>query len=189
MEKEFYNYKDLNLIGEDWRDVVGYEEIYEVSNFGRIRTKFRVMYYDRNLGRGVEKKTVYPKIRKPKLNKHTGYLMVGMNGKGRSANVTIHSMVARAFIENYKPEGIGRGKCVNHKDGNKLNNNLENLEVVTVKSNIQHAFKIGLGCSHKVKYRGVFYYSKAELRRVNEMTEKKMKRLIENGEIEIVQYK
>lgn len=90
----FYDYEKLDLDGEIWKDVVGYEDVYEVSNFGRVRAKFRVMMYDKNLGRGVEKKTVYQKIRKPKLNKHTGYLMVGLNSKGKSVNATIHSLVA-----------------------------------------------------------------------------------------------
>ena len=66
----------LCLPNEEWRDVVGYESLYEVSNMGRIRTKYRVMYYDKGLGRGVESKTVNVRIRKQKLNKHTGYLIV-----------------------------------------------------------------------------------------------------------------
>lgn len=43
----------LCLEGEIWRDVVGWEDIYEVSNLGRVRTKFRIMYYDKGLGRGI----------------------------------------------------------------------------------------------------------------------------------------
>lgn len=181
--KEFYNYTDLQLDNEIWKDVVGYEEIYEVSNFGRIRTKPRVMYYDRNLGRGLEKKTVYPRIRKPKFNKCTGYLMVGLNGFGKSKNVTIHSMVARAFIKDY---GHGKGSndlCVNHIDGNKLNNNLENLEVITLKENIRHMFRTGLGSSHKIIYNNIYYVSKAEFRRKTGISERRMNKMIEKGEI------
>lgn len=172
---------------EIWRDVIGWEEFYQVSNLGRIKAKERVMYYDRNLGRGIEKKTVYEKIRKPKLNKHIGYLMVGLNGKGKSVNVTVHSMVARAFIENYKSEGRGKGKSVNHKDGNKLNNCSENLEVISVKDNIRHAFKNNLVPSaHRVKYENVIYFSKAEMRRRLKISEKKQNRMIKEGLIEVV---
>lgn len=114
--------------------------------------------------------------------------MVGLNGNGKSINVTIHSMVARAFIENYKSEGIGKGKCVNHKDGNKLNNNLSNLEVVTIKENIQHAFKNGLVQTHIVMYKNKTYYSKAELRRTENISEKKMNKMIEIGEITVIYF-
>ena len=161
-----------------------------VSNFGRVKAKYRVMYYDRNLGRGLEKKTVYEKIRKPKINKHTGYLMVGLNGKGVSTNVTIHSMVARAFIENYTSQGRGQGKSVNHKDGDKLNNVVENLEVVSVKENNKHAFENNLMSScHAVKYKGVVYYSKAEMRRRCNISKHKQQILIKNGEIELINIK
>lgn len=171
---------------ELWKDVVEWEDFYEVSNFGRIRTKYRVIYYDRNLGRGIEPKTITVKIRKQKLNKHTGYFMTGMNGKGKSKNVTVHSMVARAFIFNYEHEGIGQGMCVNHKDGNKLNNNLENLEIITQKENIQHMFKNGLGSAHKIIYKNVEYYSKAEMKRVLNIGEKRQRKMINEGEILIV---
>ena len=156
----YYDYDKLTLKGEVWKDVVGWEKFYQVSNLGRVKTKKRIMHYDRNRGCGIEKKTVYEKIRKPKLNKHTGYLMVGLNGKGKPKNVTIHSMVSKSFIENYPSQGKGKGKCTNHKDGNKLNNNLENLEVVTVAENVRHMFKNKLSTSnHVVKYNGVEYYS------------------------------
>lgn len=178
----FYDYVNLNLEGEVWKDIVEWEEFYEVSNFGRIRAKQRVMFYDKNLGRGIEKKTVYEKIRKPKLNKHTGYLMVGLNGKGKSTNITIHSAVAKSFIGLYK-----KGYCVNHKDGNKLNNNLENLEITTNSYNCIHAFRNGLQTTnHKIIYKGIEYYSKAEFRRVNKISESQMNRMIYNGLIKIL---
>ena len=182
----FYDYENLCLENEIWKDVVGWEEFYQVSNFGRVRCKEREMFYDKNLGRGIEKKTVYSRIRKPKLNKHTGYLMVGLNGKGKSQNVTIHSMVTKTFIENYKSEGVGKGRCTNHKDGNKLNNNLENLEVIDIADNVRHMFKSGLTTSnHKLIYEGKEYYSKAEFRRSTKISERKMKKLIEEGVIKV----
>lgn len=178
----YYNTVDLQLEGEVWKDVVDWEEFYQVSSFGRIKAKTRVMFYDRNRGCGIEKKTVYERIRKPKLNKHTGYLMVGLNGKGKPENVTIHSMVARAFISDYKSEGKGKGLCTNHKDGNKLNNTPENLEVIKIADNVRHMFKNSLSTTnHKIKYDGVEYYSKSDMRRTLKISEGKQKKLIEQG--------
>lgn len=178
----FYNTTDLVLKGEIWKDVVGWEEFYQVSNMGRVKVKGRVMFYDRNLGRGIEKKTIYEKIRKPKLNKHTGYLMVGLNGKWKATNTTIHSMVAKAFINNYKGEGKGKGLCTNHKDGNKLNNKVENLEVIKIADNVRHMFLNNLTTSnHKIKYNGIEYFSKAEMRRQLKISEEKQRKLIAEG--------
>ena len=187
MELEINKHTDiLCLDGEIWKDVVGWEDIYEVSNLGRIRTKLRILMYDKGLGRGVEPKTVYPRIRKQKLNKHTGYLMVGLNGKGKAINVTVHSMVAHAFIQYYEPQGIGRGLCTNHIDGNKLNNRVDNLEVIPLEDNVRHMFRTGLSSSTKVSYKGVEYYSKAEMRRQLNISERVQKKLIESGEVIIL---
>lgn len=188
MEIEINKYSDkLCLDGEEWRDVVGWEELYEVSNYGRIRTKYRVMYYDRGLGRGEEPKTVYPRIRKQKYNKHTGYLMVGLNGKGKPKNVTVHSMVAHAFIKYYEPQGTGKGYCTNHIDGNKLNNKVSNLEVIPLADNVRHMFKTGLSSTnHRLKYQDKIYNSKAEFRRQENISERRLKILIENGDIELL---
>jgi len=183
----FYDYENLCLENEIWKDVVDWEDFYQVSNFGRIRCKEREMFYDRMTGLGIQKKMVYSRIRKPKLNKHTGYLMVGLNGKGKSQNVTIHSMVAKSFIGNYYSVKEGKKLCVNHKDGNKLNNNLENLEITTMKENVNHAFKTGLHTNnHKIMYKGEEYYSKTEMRRVLKISEKQQNRMIENGLIKVL---
>ena len=178
----YYNTEDLCLDGEVWKDVVDWEEFYQISNMGRVKAKKRVMFYDRGRGCGIEKKTVYERIRKPKLNKHTGYLMVGLNGKGKPENVTIHSMVARAFVLDYKGEGIGKGMCTNHKDGDKLNNTPENLEVIKIADNVRHMFRNNLSTTnHKIKYDGIEYYSKAEMRKQLNISERKQNKLIKDG--------
>ena len=174
----FYNYEDLCLEGEIWKDVIDWEEFYQVSNFGRIKVKERYVEHFKTTYNKIVKKFICKKIRKPKLNKHTGYLMVGLNGKGKSQNVTIHSMVAKDFIENYKSEGKGKGKCTNHKDGNKLNNNVDNLEVVTQKENLRHAFnKELIKTSHKVMYNGTIYNSKTIMRKELNISEKLQNKL------------
>jgi hypothetical protein len=107
---------------EIWRPVVGHESLYEVSNRGRARSK------DSHI-RG--------KIRK--LQPHTsGYLQLRLRGCGSvGVNAYVHHLVAAAFIG-------PRGRLdVNHKDTDKRNNRVENLEYVTRRENIRHAIAHG----------------------------------------------
>lgn len=75
---------------------------------------------------------------KPGINGH-GYLSVVLSLNGRMYSNSIHRLLAQEFISN--PENK---PCVNHIDGNKLNNSLDNLEWVTYSENILHAYRIGL---------------------------------------------
>ncbi|MBR1807189.1 MAG: NUMOD4 motif-containing HNH endonuclease [Selenomonadaceae bacterium] len=110
------------LPDEQWRDVVGYEGLYQVSNRNRMKS-FRY---------GVEKlHLTYP-------NKD-GYLKVGMTKDGKKKSFIFHVLVAQAFVPN--PDGKPE---VNHIDGNKQNNRPENLEWVTHHENMKHAWRNGL---------------------------------------------
>lgn len=109
---------------ETWKPVVGYEGIYEVSNIGNIKNS-----------------KTNKILKQPK---RSGYPSVGMAKNKIAKNHRIHRLVAMAFIEN--PENK---RCVNHKDGNKLNNNVENLEWCTHSENNYHAMKNGLNHSRK----------------------------------------
>ena len=73
---------------------------------------------------------------KPSKN-HSGYLIVNLLVHNKRIGVAVHTLVARAFCDNYK-----KGLTVNHKDGNKENNNANNLEWVTPYENTQHAIKV-----------------------------------------------
>lgn len=114
---------------EKWLPILGYEGIYEVSNLGEIRSLDRKVYD----GRG------FRLIKGKKLSNNNGkYLCVTLsNGKLRKT-VAIHRVVCETFIfkENSK-------LVVNHKDLNKHNNAVENLEWCTQKENYNHAFKLG----------------------------------------------
>ena len=97
---------------EIWKDIEGYGTIskYQISNYGRIRT----LNYDKT-------KTI--KVLKTLIsNSGYEYIILRKNGK-KCTNILIHRLVAEAFIPN--PNCL---PCVNHKDENKLNNNVNNLE-------------------------------------------------------------
>lgn len=102
---------------EIWKPVVGYEGYYDVSNFWDV---IGLKYY---------------KIRKPWKNKW--YLRIDLWKNWECKNMTIHRLVAQAFIPNpqNKPD-------VNHKDGNRENNRVDNLEWVTKSENTLHAFRV-----------------------------------------------
>ena len=118
---------------EIWKQVVGYEGLYEVSNIGSVR---------RMAGS--------PKTKTTHLLKHTphtaGYPTVMLCRESRPNRQLVHRLVAFAFFG-------ARGDAfeVNHKDGNKHNANLENLEWVTCKENMRHAVRTGLYPPHGCK--------------------------------------
>ena len=105
---------------EEWRDVVGYEDLYQVSSMGRVR----------NVRRGTVLKT-HPD--------RAGYIKIGLSKNGRQTGKFVHRLVAEAFIDN--PESK---TDVNHKNGIKGNNNLSNLEWNTRSENLLHAYRTGL---------------------------------------------
>ena len=111
-----------NLSGEVWRDVAGFEGTYQVSNKGRIKS----FHYGRE------------KILSP-FERSDGYLSVWLQLNKSKQYFTVHRLVAETFIQN--PENL---PVVNHIDGNKQNNCVENLEWVTHSDNEKHAYKIGL---------------------------------------------
>lgn len=112
---------------EEWRDVIGYEGLFKISNLGRVKS-FRVK---------EEGKPIKTLIHK------SGYEVfctrVGGRKNGKSKVLRVHVLVAKAFIDN--PENK---PYVNHKDGVKNNNLPDNLEWVTNQENIKHAYDMGL---------------------------------------------
>jgi len=113
---------------EEWRDIVGYEGNYQVSSFGNIRSLDRLIIYS-NGKRRVHK----GRILKPGINT-SGYYSLTLVKDTEDTSVMIHRMVAQAFL------GLDTNSdmTVNHKDSNKLNNHVDNLEVVTLSENRQH---------------------------------------------------
>ena len=114
---------------EEWRDIKGYEGYYQVSNLGRVKS------LSRYVAKGVRRMYVAERILKTRKNKN-GYLAVYPCKNGRNVAMDVHRIVGLVFIPN--PNGY---KDINHKDGDKENNRVENLEWVTRSQNIKHAYK------------------------------------------------
>lgn len=110
---------------EIWKPVENYEGLYEVSNLGRIKSLERTVW---NKGRGYYK-TVPERILKPS-NNGQGYLFVNLCKDGKMKNCRVHRLVGQAFIPN--PNNLPQ---INHKDENKGNNMVENLEWCSSKYN------------------------------------------------------
>lgn len=119
---------------EIWKDIKGFEGIYQISNKGNVRSLKREQLD--NLGRLVhyQGKTLTPQ---PNSN---GYLRIELKANGKKERRFIHRLVALHFIENSNPD---INTVVNHIDNDYKNNNAENLEWTTYKGNTQHAIKSG----------------------------------------------
>ena len=129
----------LQLKGEVWKDVLGWEGLYQVSSLGRVRRLRREVKHS---NQSVFFKMVYPeKVLKANPDSR-GYPQVALNGKhfGKKRRVArVHRLVAESFISN--PENKPQ---VNHIDGNPRNAELSNLEWCTAYENIRHASARGL---------------------------------------------
>lgn len=105
---------------EIWKPIIGYEGLYEVSNYGNIKS---LNWRNRNI-----EKCLY-------LKKHNkGYFQVELVKNKKRKMVLVHRLVAEAFLENplNKPQ-------INHKDYNRSNNSVENLEWCTINENMTHS--------------------------------------------------
>ena len=121
------------LPDEEWRDVVGYEGLYQVSNMGIVKSlSRRIVYKD---GREYN----YPSKVMKNQKVSTGYRSVTLYRVNGKKQYYVHRLVAETFIPN--PNNLSD---VNHKDGCKTNNILSNLEWCSHSDNQKHAYKNGL---------------------------------------------
>lgn len=107
---------------EIWKDIKGFEDSFMISSYGRIRNLSKRGSFLMKLS-----------------GASGGYSKATLCKSNKSRTVLIHRLVAEAFLPN--PENK---YCVNHKDGNKTNNNVDNLEWVSMSENMKHAYSIGL---------------------------------------------
>lgn len=105
---------------EIWRDIKGFNGAYKVSNLGNVYSDHKKSEKKQSIDEG-------------------GYHLVILYLNGKQHNCLVHRLVAEAFID--KPDGKD---YVNHKDGNKSNNEVSNLEWTTRSENEQHAYDTGL---------------------------------------------
>lgn len=119
-------------IFETWKPIKGYENLYWISDKGRVKSKRKIL--------------------KQRIN-HKGYFDISLSKNSKKQMFIVHRLVAIHFIKGYKNR-----LQVNHKDGNKKNNNSNNLEWATCKENIQHAIKNNLRAKN---YQGSKVYNSA----------------------------
>lgn len=121
---------------EIWKDIPGYEGKYQASNLGRIKSLSRMVRFLNKHGKEFFKKNPEKIIKTDKKINGAGYQGI-VFGDHRCDSV--HRIIAKTWLEN--PENK---QCVNHKNGNKTDNRVENLEWCTQKENNRHAWKTGL---------------------------------------------
>lgn len=117
---------------EEWRPVVDFEGYYEVSNLGNIRSVDRTVISSNGKELHYKGKHITPGIDKD------GYTTYGLYVNSKQTRVKAHREVAKAFLPN--PDGL---PVVNHKDENKLNNRVDNLEWCTVDYNNKYGSRLG----------------------------------------------
>lgn len=112
---------------EQWKDIKGYEGLYQISSFGRVKSLKRKVQHGN-----------YSYTRKERFlvchEDKYGYLIIGLNKDKEHKTMKVHRLVAEAFIEN--PKGL---QIVNHKDFNRTNNEISNLEWCDCQYNAQYS--------------------------------------------------
>ena len=117
---------------EVWKDIKGFEGLYQVSNLGRVKSLERYRSNHSKLQK-VEEKI------KSTREDAQGYLLVDLYKDNKQKTVRVHRLVAEAFIPN-----IENKETVNHLDGDKSNNKVNNLEWATFKEQNEHFYKKNL---------------------------------------------
>lgn len=105
---------------EIWKDVPGYEGLYEISNTGSVKSCYKNKFLKQRISTN-------------------GYWIVDLTKNHKKSVKRVHRLVSLAFIPT-----VARKPFVNHIDGNRLNNNASNLEWCTQSENVSHAYRIGL---------------------------------------------
>lgn len=117
---------------EIWKDIRGYTGLYQVSNTGKVKSLSK-SWIGGTGGLRTKPDTILAQTNS------NNYLAVNLRKDGKAKRYSVHTLVGKEFVDGYKP-----GLEINHKDGNKNNNNDWNLEWVTSKQNKQHGLSQGL---------------------------------------------
>lgn len=108
-----------NLPNEKWKDIKGFESLYQISDYGRVKS--------------LKRHTTFNRILNNNINKKNGYCYVSLSKNGKLYYKRVHRLVAQTFIPN--PDNLPQ---INHKDQNKHNNKSTNLEWCTPKYNCNY---------------------------------------------------
>ena len=119
---------------EIWKDIPGYEGLYQASSEGRIKSIPRIT-------NGIVCKG---KILKQYINPKNGYCYVSIHKNGKKKSCRVHCLIMQAFYPVKKKHGYDKNFTINHIDGNKVNNRLNNLEWCTQSENQKKAYEIGI---------------------------------------------
>ena len=118
---------------EIWKDIPGYEGLYQVSNLGRVKALEKKQKVNIKNNEYITRKEKIKKLTKDKY----GYVRVMLYKNDKYTLKQVHRLVAQAFLDNYDEK-----LEVNHLDCNIENNNLSNLEMCTRKQNMEYASKL-----------------------------------------------
>lgn len=133
---------------EVWKDVKGYEGYYEVSNLGIVRSLER-MVWNGGFLRRVNNRIL-------KRSHRSGYEMVGLSKDGCQVTVAVHQLVAIAFLNHNRS---GNELIIDHIDGNKTNNKLSNIHIVTSRENNSICFRKN-AAMFSSKFTGVSFFKR-----------------------------
>lgn len=132
---------------EIWKDIKNYEGLYQVSNLGNVRSLDRIRkQFNHN---GIATVKYKGRILKKQLQKRTGYHTVTLYNNRKAKIKSVHRLVAEAFLENKNKYPV-----INHIDGNKQNNNVNNLEWCTQSHNVKESYRLGLQKGFHISKKG-----------------------------------
>lgn len=117
---------------EIWKEIEGYEGYYEVSNFGNVKSLDRTIIRSDGISFSKQGKIM---VQNDDID---GYPTVHLSKGGKDERISVHILVAKAFVPGYK-----KGLEVNHIDFDRHNNHVDNLEWVTHTENVEHSYKNG----------------------------------------------
>ena len=125
-------YGARRFVIEIWKDVIGYEGYYQVSDIGNVRSLDRIVPRKGGVGRLIKGKDM------SLIKNEDGYLTVKLSKDGVSRRIHVHRVVAEAFIEN--PDKLEE---VNHKDYDRTNNAVDNLDWISHGDNVRYSISGG----------------------------------------------
>lgn len=127
-------YVENAIDNEQWKDICDFEGLYQISNHGRVRNVTHTI-----LQKNGRYRTIYSRIMTLHHGSNNDYKMIHLHKNNEIFTFLVHRLVASHFIS-----PIPDNMVINHKDGNKCNNHVNNLEIVTQQENIDHSMTTGL---------------------------------------------